>query len=189
MPAIARNKVIPIRRVRRTQRFGDMTYERAKALSAILLRAIKRELGGATFFNREDLIHLRGFGQEVTSQSRYGKICVLLQFLLESGEVKRCKNRDGSASRTDLCLKSHERLYNNEQLLWDQHYDHIRSVVQNTRWEPSTFAVIDIIGEWKTDATLTFNNKRVAVRHAVTKLLNDGIITRHDEYEFRVAKK
>lgn len=160
--------------------FGSMPQTKLESYSAALLRAIRRELGDATFFTREDCIHL-ALLNHVSTMYRYSMVCVLLRFLEQKGEVI-------IKSRTNIILKGdHEKSYS-EIPLSQQHYDRIFSIIRSMVPQSHT-TVMDIVSLWTTDPHLTINNKRVAVRGAINRLVKGRLLRRHDDFQFIVLRR
>lgn len=161
--------------------WGQLPYSRAESLANIMLRAIRRDLGHAIFFTREDVSQLKIFGH-VSTSTRYQTVCLLVKFLVSGGLLIE-KNR------TNLCLPDHQLLYS-EQPLRLQYADTIEHLV--TALPPAerkNFTVMDIVGAWRVDPQLTTDNKRTAVRGAMPGLIKKGVITRHNELFYSVEKQ
>jgi hypothetical protein len=152
---------------------------RVKSYSAAMLTTIKRELGNAIFFTREDVLQLGVFNYVGTAY-RINLISIMVRHLVSRGDLIL-------KSKTDICLPSHERGYS-ETPLRQQYYDTIRGVISSmpTRSHASH---MDIVALWKTDQHLTINNKRVAVRGAIVRLIKEGHISRRNDFEFTVLRK
>jgi hypothetical protein len=150
----------------RTARYADL-----------LLQAIKTELAAANFFTREDLLQLRVF-QHVSTITRYHEICLAMHVLLSKGAVV-------AMSRTDLVLSEQRDRYRTDEPIATQYMETIRKVVRG--FGKQTFAVMDVVGAWKSDLHLTINNKRVAVRGALKRLAHEELIRATGEFEFTLA--
>ena len=148
--------------------------EKLKLYSGILLRGIENELGDSVFFTREDLIQISVFGH-VSTIYRYSMICTLLRHLIMKGDIVE-KNR------TDLCLRDQSGAYSDIPLR-ERYIDTITAVVGSFR-AGSRMTVMQIVGAWKTDNDLTTNNKRVAVRGAIRKLVRDGKLVPAGDFQY-----
>jgi phage terminase small subunit len=159
---------------------NGMPQAKLERYSAALLRSIKRELATAVFFTREDLIHLELFGF-VGHQTRYKIVRECVKYLDKHGDLI-------AKNRTDICLRGeHEKAYNSDTPLYEQHYDTICSIVGSMP-VGSRVTVMDIMAEWKTDPQLTENNKRVAVRGAMPHLIKEDYLKRRNDFEYIVLK-
>jgi hypothetical protein len=159
--------------------FGDMPMEKVESYSNALLRTIKRELGNAIFFTREDLLHLPLFNH-VSTMYRYHLVCIMVRFLARKGDLI-IKNRTNVILRGD-----HEKAYSETPLHY-QHYDTISAIITDMPLQTKT-TVMDVVALWTTDPHLTVNNKRVAVRGAISGLIRDGLLRKYDEFQFIVRK-
>jgi hypothetical protein len=143
-------------------------------VAAILLRAIKQELGEADFFTREDLLQLSVLSH-VSTISRYQTVCMGVHLLLIRNEIV-------AKSRTDLCLPAKAKRYS-ETSLAEQYIGTIRKLI--ARHPPGERVhVMDVVGEWTTDPHLTVNNKRVAVRNAIKRLVGEGLLQAGTDFDF-----
>lgn len=170
-------------RRRRSVRYYGSTqipFERVESYANILLREIKRSFGDALFFTRDDITRLSILGH-VGIASQYHTACLLVRFLCEQGDLVE-------KSRTDLCIKNRERGYI-DQPLHIQFFNTIQKIVLRTNpAERQHITVMDIVYEWKTDPHLTTNNKRVAVRGAMPRLVKEGVITKRDEVHYALVQ-
>lgn len=168
-----------LRVVTTPQFFENIPEVRVKAYSTALLTAIKQELGNATSMTREDLMHLKVF-DHIATITKYQLVRVMVKYLVRRGDLV-------TKSRTDLCLLSHQRAYVDAPL-HEQYFGTVSSLVsaQDIR---SRTTIMDIVSFWKTDPHLTVNNKRVAVRGSIARLIREGYLRRADEFEFIVLKK
>ena len=146
----------------------------------VLLRTIKANLGQVTFFQREDLMQVPGLFRHIAAITRYNNIREACNYLCEHGELVRL-------TRTDLALPKQARAY--EQLeqtpLHDEYLDTIRQLVRAMpKGQP--FGVIDVVETWRSDGHLSVNSKRIAIRHAITRLVKERVCRRRNEYEYSV---
>lgn len=175
-PRTAR-QTVTIRRKHTPTYFKHMAYGLADQLSAILLREINRNYGDAMFFTREDLLQLPAFGY-ISTISRYQTVCTLVDFLITNGDLI-------AKSKTNLCLKAKSGFYESTPL-HEQYSETIGIVVSKFRRE--SFTVMDVVDVWKTDKHLTINNKRVAVRNAMRRLVRDEVINYNGDLTYSNTK-
>lgn len=149
------------------------TQSRENRLSQVFLREIKRNYGDAIFLTRDDLLQLPVFGHVGTS-TRVLYINKMVNHLIDARELV-------SKSKTALCLKSKSNAYEATPLR-DQYSDTIRAIVSNIGRKP--FTVMDVVNNWTTDPHITPNNKRVAVRQSMRRLVADGVIKSYDEFRY-----
>lgn len=148
-------------------------------MAAIVLRAIKTELGDVDFFTREDCLYLSVLSH-VSTITRYQDVCGALAHLIAEGEVI-------AKSRTDLCLPTKARRYVDEPLA-QQYLPTIRKIV--ARMDTGTRVdVMSVVNAWSMDQHLTTNGKRVAVRNALKILLREGLFDRGEAYDYIVKGK
>src|ERR1019366_2667422 len=147
-------------------------------LGQVFLREIKRNYGDAMFLTREDLLQLPIFGH-VSTIYRYKLICDLVTKLVEEGELI-------AKSNTNLCLKSKSNSYEDTPLRL-QYYDVIKAVA--SAFGRTAFTVMDVVDHWATDPQLTTNNKRVAVRQTMGRLIREEVIKPHGEFSYMVKGK
>jgi hypothetical protein len=147
----------------------------------VLLRSIKANLGQATFFQIEDVMQVPGLFRHIASITRYNNIREACNLLIDHGDLVRL-------TRTDIALPRQARSYQqqaHEHPLHEEYLDTIRQLVQEMpRGQP--FGVMDVVGSWQSDGHLSVNSKRVAVRHAMTRLVKEKVCRRRNEYEFSV---
>jgi hypothetical protein len=151
------------------------TVEKSTRYSRMLLRAIETEIPEADYFTREDLLQLRVF-QHVATISRYQEVCTGVHLLLASGQIL-------ARSRTVLCLPGRGKTFHEDETLGHQYETTIRRMVRN-RPAGESFAVMDVVWAWKTDPQLTINNKRVAVRSGLKKLVHDKVLKLVNDFEY-----
>ena len=146
---------------------------RAERFSQTFLREIKRNFSDALFITRDDLLELPVF-THVGNQSRYKLICEMVNYLLVSRELV-------AKTKTILCLKAKTNSYEDTPLRV-QYYDTIKSIVLSIGRKP--FTVMNVVENWETDAYVTTNNKRVAVRQSMHRLITEGAIKSHDDFRY-----
>ncbi len=152
--------------------YYGMQYSRVETYSNALLRTVRSELGGAAFFTREDLLQLPAF-QHISTIYRYGIICTLVRFLMERGDLVSMK-------RTDLVFKENTKKYDPEPLA-ERYEATVRNVVRSLN---GSFGVMDVVAVWKTDTDLTINNKRVAARGVLARMLREKKLKKQNEFEY-----
>lgn len=158
--------------------FDHIPETRVRAYSDALLRSIRQELGNAVSITREDLMQLKVF-DHIATITKYRLIGTMVKYLAARAELIH-------KSRTNMCLIAHEKAYDDTPL-HQQYYDTICAIVASLHPRTRT-SIMDIVALWRTDPQLTINNKRVAVRGAITRLIKEGRLRRHDEFEFVVLK-
>lgn len=160
------------RRTTKRQFFRKQPVEAVALYANTLLRQIKRHLGHAVSFTREDLLSLPvpAFSQ-VATITRYRATCVAVAYLIEEGHLIPKKF-------PDLCLPENEDKYQFEETSVSVEYEPtIRRLVRTMPAE-APFAVMHVVGIWRTDPQLTSDTKRKAVRQTIPRLLRDGVCKR-----------
>jgi len=163
-------------RPRTPKYFRHIPYQHAERNARVLLNAIRSNLGQTTYFQREDLLQLPVF-MHVTTISRYGHIRLAVLFLMQRGDLVQL-------SRTDLALPNQAKSYTATPL-HEEYLDTIRLVVKRMA-KNTPFSVMDVVAEWASDEHLSVNSKRVAVRHAITRLVEEHVCQKRDDYEYIV---
>lgn len=156
--------------------YGD-SFARDQLSARVLLRAIKANLAEASYFQREDLLHLPVF-THIATISRYNHIRLAVNALVQTGQLVRL-------SRTDLSLPGKARTYSADVAIHREYLDTIRLLIQ--KMGRKRFAVMDVVDSWRTDGHLTVNSKRVAVRQAIPQLLREKVCRKRNHFEFMVA--
>jgi hypothetical protein len=142
----------------------------------MFLRIVKSHYSDANFITRDDLLEPPIFGH-VGHARRYQLVRQMVDHLLVTEELVY-------KSRTNLCLKAKSNSYE-ETPLHETYYDTIASIVSTLGRK--AFDVMTVIENWTTDPHLTPNNKRVAVRHVMTRLVREGTIKAQGEFRYKVA--
>jgi len=156
---------------------SDLKVERVEKYARMLHRSIRLNLDEVDFFTREDLLQLPVF-MHITTITRYHYICLATQVLLTKGDIV-------SKTRTGLCLPRHARSISDTPLA-EQYAVTIQKLVERSS-PKKAFGVMDIVDAWTTDPHLTINNKRVAVRGSMNRLIKQGIVKLVNEFEYKVV--
>jgi hypothetical protein len=149
--------------------------EKVKVYGPILLRNIRIHLNGSQFFTREDLLQIPFF-THVSTIYRYAMICAVVRHLINTKQIIE-------QNRTDLCLPNKAKEYI-KQPLHEQYFSTITKIIVNKIGKGKEVVVMDIVTNWTTDPHLTTNNKRVAVRGSIHKLVKDGVLVKKDTFEY-----
>jgi hypothetical protein len=159
-------------RSRKSQRAND---EREARYARVILASVKRELGDAEFFTREDMLQLPVLAH-VATITRYQEVCAAVQRLIIERQLVEL-------TRTELCLAGQESRVN-MQPRRETYGRTIRKLVTAMPMrEP--FGVMDVVAEWRSDPHLTINAKRVAVRQELRALVKDDeMIAAHDDFTY-----
>jgi hypothetical protein len=160
--------------------------DRDEKMSRIILYSIERELRDVEFFTREDLLQLTPL-QAVATITRYREVCNAVQRLIAS-------RRMVEISRTELALAGHSnrgRAQAHELFVaYADKIDRILAMIKRKTPSGRTFTVWQVVLEWVSDAHLTLNAKRVAVRQRLKKLASEGVLGRGEllDYYFNEEK-
>jgi hypothetical protein len=144
----------------------------------VSLRAIKANLSQATYFQIEDLMALPGLFRHIASITRYNNIREAMNYLVEQGELVRLSRGDWALPRQAKTYQEQQR-----QPLHEEYLDTIRQLVQAMP-KRQPFGVMDVVAAWRSDGHLSLNSKRIAVRHAMTRLLKEKVCRHRNEYEY-----
>jgi hypothetical protein len=150
----------------------DPTEQMAKTL----LEDIRRYLPEATFFQREDLLHLPTF-QSVATITRYARVCESVGYLLSTRRLVLL-------SRTDLCLPDKASQYEDEADLAGRYEQTVRRLLMRAG---DDLTMPNLLRLWTSDPHLTLNSKRIALRENMKKLARTGFVVKDGFYGFRRA--
>ncbi len=126
-----------------------------------LIESIKLELPNASYFTREDLLHLSVFAH-VTTITRYRYVCVAVRYAIERKWMMEM-------NRTDLILTGGKRVYANAIVNIDEYESTVAKIVNKLPHEP--FGVMTVVSQWTTDPHLTPNAKRTYTRGILNRML------------------
>lgn len=177
---MARVKTSP-RKTRRRRTYKNVRVEYVASYATRLLHHIKRHYSNVITFSREDLLHLKiDELEDVGTQTRYRKNCIAVAYLIDHGELIPKKS-------PDLCLAARAGAYHFEETPISTEYaPTIRKLISSMpRGKP--FAVMHVVGRWKTDPQLTNDSKRKAVRNAIRGLAREGACQRLNDFEYQVG--
>jgi hypothetical protein len=151
------------RQAQKQRKQMDPTEQMAKAL----LQDIRRYLPEATFFQREDLLHLPTF-QSVATITRYARVCESVGYLLSTRRLVLL-------SRTDLCLPDKASEYEDMADLTGRYEQTVRRLLMRAG---DDLSVPNLIRLWTSDPHLTDNCKRIAIRENMKKLAKTGLLAK-----------
>ena len=139
-----------------------------------LLKAINDNLYAADFFTREDILHTPVF-MHIATISRYQMVCRAVRWLIRTKRLTEL-------SKTDLRVVGKNTRYHGP-IFYEDYIDTIESLIREFK-TTEEFTVMDIVNLWRSDPHLTTNNKRVAVRKSMTRLVNRDALTKLNEFEY-----
>jgi len=154
-----------------------VTNDPVALMGQSLLKDIQVHLAEATFFQREDLLHLPTFSH-VSTITRYRYVCAAVEYLIRTRKL-------APRSRSDLCLAERKGQYEDQGDLIDRYRPTVKRLLGDA---PEQITVMALVDRWtRTDQHLTVNTKRVIIRETLRHMAREGALV-PDGYGFKKAK-
>lgn len=149
-------------------KYGAPSYDKTALYAAAMLDAIKQELSDASYFTREDLLHLSCFAH-VATITRYQYVCKAVRYAVERKWMLEI-------TRTDIILTGKKR-------------DYAASLTHVDEYEATVIKLLPPVGQritlpqlllaWhaKSDHHLTENVKRTYLRTILRTLVRREVLS------------
>lgn len=159
----------------------DEIGNRDALYAGAMIDCIKTELTDASYFTREDLLHLSCFNH-VATITRYHYVCAAVRYSIDRRWIM-------AISRTDLILTGGKKKYTDSFHTLDEYEDGVKQLAVIAGRSGQQFGVMDLVHEWENDPHLTVNSKRTIVRGLFKRWVREGFIEQVLFSTYRIVRR